>query len=167
MVAAAFGATGLLAAAPALAHPLGNFTVNRYSGIELMPGHVRVTYALDLAEIPTFQEMPAIDANGDERADATERRSWADRTAPELLRGIVLSVGGWPVALGSSRRRWSCCPDRAVHRSCTCASRSSATSPTAGASVRRRQRRRPDRVEGGHAQRDGVALRLERAGGLR
>jgi ABC-type nickel/cobalt efflux system permease component RcnA len=99
MVVASFGATAVLAAAPALAHPLGNFTVNRYSGIELTPGHVRVVYALDLAEIPTFQEMPAIDANGDERADAAERQAWADRTAPEILRGLALSVGGRPVSL--------------------------------------------------------------------
>jgi nickel/cobalt exporter len=39
----------------AAAHPLGNFTVNRYAGIELSGGRVYVRYALDLAEIPSFQ----------------------------------------------------------------------------------------------------------------
>jgi nickel/cobalt transporter (NicO) family protein len=39
----------------ASAHPLGNFTVNRYAGIELAGDRVYVRYALDLAEIPTFQ----------------------------------------------------------------------------------------------------------------
>jgi ABC-type nickel/cobalt efflux system permease component RcnA len=41
--------------ASALAHPLGNFTVNRQTTIELSGRDVYVHYALDLAEIPTFQ----------------------------------------------------------------------------------------------------------------
>jgi nickel/cobalt transporter (NicO) family protein len=40
----------------AAAHPLGNFTVNRYAGIELSGNRIYVHYVLDLAEIPTFQE---------------------------------------------------------------------------------------------------------------
>jgi nickel/cobalt transporter (NicO) family protein len=39
----------------ASAHPLGNFTVNRYAGIEIAGSDVYVRYALDLAEIPTYQ----------------------------------------------------------------------------------------------------------------
>jgi nickel/cobalt transporter (NicO) family protein len=39
----------------ASAHPLGNFTVNHYAGIELAGDRVYVLYALDLAEIPTIQ----------------------------------------------------------------------------------------------------------------
>jgi nickel/cobalt transporter (NicO) family protein len=46
----------LLATAPtASAHPLGNFTVNRHAGIEVAGSDVYVRYALDLAEIPTYQ----------------------------------------------------------------------------------------------------------------
>jgi nickel/cobalt transporter (NicO) family protein len=37
------------------AHPLGNFTVNRFAGIEVAGRDVYVRYALDLAEIPTYQ----------------------------------------------------------------------------------------------------------------
>jgi nickel/cobalt transporter (NicO) family protein len=39
----------------ASAHPLGNFTVNRFSRIEVAGPRVYVLYVLDLAEIPTFQ----------------------------------------------------------------------------------------------------------------
>jgi nickel/cobalt transporter (NicO) family protein len=39
----------------AQAHPLGNFTVNRFSRIEVAGPRVYVRYVLDLAEIPTFQ----------------------------------------------------------------------------------------------------------------
>ena len=44
-------------AVPALAsaHPLGNFTVNRFSRIEPSGPRLYVRYVLDLAEIPTFQ----------------------------------------------------------------------------------------------------------------
>ena len=41
--------------AVAQAHPLGNFTVNRYAGIEIAGETVYLRYAVDLAEIPTFQ----------------------------------------------------------------------------------------------------------------
>ena len=36
----------------------GNFTVNRYAGIQLAPGQVRVDYVVDMAEIPTVQVAP-------------------------------------------------------------------------------------------------------------
>jgi ABC-type nickel/cobalt efflux system permease component RcnA len=50
------GLLGALAApAAASAHPLGNFTVNRSSEIVLSGDRVYLRYALDLAEIPTFQ----------------------------------------------------------------------------------------------------------------
>jgi nickel/cobalt exporter len=42
--------------AAAAAHPLGNFTLNRYAGIELSGDRVYVHYVLDVAEIPTVQE---------------------------------------------------------------------------------------------------------------
>ena len=51
------GALAVLLAVPALggAHPLGNFTVNRYAGVELAGSDIYVRYALDLAEVPTYQ----------------------------------------------------------------------------------------------------------------
>jgi hypothetical protein len=41
----------------ALAHPMGNFSVNHYSKVTLESNGIRVRYFIDLAEIPTFQEM--------------------------------------------------------------------------------------------------------------
>jgi nickel/cobalt transporter (NicO) family protein len=51
------GALAALLAAPptASAHPLGNFSVNRYAGIEVAGSDIYVRYALDVAEIPTYQ----------------------------------------------------------------------------------------------------------------
>jgi nickel/cobalt transporter (NicO) family protein len=53
----------LASPAAAMAHPLGNFTVNRFSRIEVAGPRVYVHYVLDLAEIPTFQAAK-IDAPG-------------------------------------------------------------------------------------------------------
>ena len=70
---------GLVAAlaAPsiALAHPLGNFTVNRYSRIELSANHLYVVYVLDLAEIPTFQAQ---------QSGGIDRQAYARRIAGNL-----------------------------------------------------------------------------------
>jgi ABC-type nickel/cobalt efflux system permease component RcnA len=100
----ASGALALLTlpGAPAGAHPLGNFTVNTYSGIVVAPGEVRVGYVLDMAEIPTFQEMPSIDTDGDGTASLEERAAWAARRAGELIRGVTLTVDGRPVPLAVS-----------------------------------------------------------------
>ena len=57
-------AVALLAPGTASAHPLGNFTVNRYAGIELAGDSVYVHYALDVAEIPTYQLGSQIRAPG-------------------------------------------------------------------------------------------------------
>jgi len=45
----------LVAPSMAAAHPLGNFTINRHATVELSGDRIFVHYALDLAEIPTFQ----------------------------------------------------------------------------------------------------------------
>jgi nickel/cobalt exporter len=58
------GLVALTLPGAAAAHPLGNFTVNRYSGIELAGNRVYVQYVLDLAEIPTFQEGDRVRAPG-------------------------------------------------------------------------------------------------------
>ncbi|MFN2521064.1 MAG: nickel transporter, partial [Candidatus Limnocylindria bacterium] len=62
ILAAALLALAVLAVGQqaASAHPLGNFTVNRYSRIEVAPDGVRLRYVLDLAEIPTLQELSAV-----------------------------------------------------------------------------------------------------------
>ena len=59
--AGAVAATLLIVfARPASAHPLGNFTINHYAGLELRPDGLSIDYVLDLAEIPTFQLRGAI-----------------------------------------------------------------------------------------------------------
>ena len=47
----------LCCAHPAAAHPMGNFSVNHYAKITLDEHRISVRYFIDLAEIPTFQEL--------------------------------------------------------------------------------------------------------------
>jgi nickel/cobalt exporter len=54
----------LVAPTAASAHPLGNFTVNRFAAVELSGRDVFVHYVLDLAEIPTVQEGSRVKAAG-------------------------------------------------------------------------------------------------------
>src|SRR2546427_5819755 len=76
------------------AHPLGNFTVNRYSRIELYSDTVRVRYVLDMAEIPTFQEMETIDLNGDGEPSAQENQAYLATKATDIVGNLSLSVNG-------------------------------------------------------------------------
>ena len=48
----------LVPAAVASAHPLGNFTINRFARVEVAGDRVYVRYVVDMAEIPTLQHVP-------------------------------------------------------------------------------------------------------------
>jgi len=39
------------------AHPLGNFSISHYTGIQIAQDSIELRYVLDMAEIPTFQEL--------------------------------------------------------------------------------------------------------------
>ena len=71
----------LATAGTASAHPLGNFTVNHYAGIELAGDRVYVRYVLDLAEIPTFQFGDDVRAAGFASTRRAEPRAPARRHA--------------------------------------------------------------------------------------
>jgi len=84
----------------AAAHPMGNFSVNHYSKIILDTDRIRIRYFIDLAEIPTFQELQqanisttAIDPN------STAVATYMAIRGNELGRGLSLVVDGNPAAL--------------------------------------------------------------------
>jgi hypothetical protein len=65
-LAALFGILGvLLLPALAAAHPLGNFTINHYTGIRVEPDRISLDVVIDQAEIPTFQARLDFDTDGD------------------------------------------------------------------------------------------------------
>jgi nickel/cobalt exporter len=87
------------AAEPAHAHPLGNFSISTFSGLEVYPDRVVVHHVVDMAEIPTFQEMRSIDADGDGIASAAELQRYADDTARSLLARLSIEIEGSEPAL--------------------------------------------------------------------
>ena len=80
--------------APAAAHPLGNFTINRFSELRAGLTEVGVLYVVDMAEIPTFQERDRIDSNGDDDVRASELEGYAAAIAPRLARSLRLTSSG-------------------------------------------------------------------------
>ena len=91
LIAVLFASTG---DAPARAHPLGNFTINRFSEIRAGLEQVAVLYVVDMAEIPTFQERARIDLNRDGEADAAELDAYARSVTPRLSRSLSLRSAG-------------------------------------------------------------------------
>lgn len=84
-------ALALLPSSSASAHPLGNFTVNRYDGLVAAPGQLRVDHVEDLAEIPATQAKPDI-----EKLGMTE---WAAQRCQKAAEGGKVTVDGRTVAL--------------------------------------------------------------------
>ena len=76
---------------PALAraHPLGNFSINQYVGLQLAHGALGVDYVLDLAEIPAVREREAIGDIGE----------YAASKCDELAPGLRIAIDGTPVSL--------------------------------------------------------------------
>jgi nickel/cobalt transporter (NicO) family protein len=78
-------AAALAIPAAAAAHPLGNFTINRFARVEVAGDRLFVRYVLDLAEIPTFE---ARQRGVDSRANAAR-----------LARGVHATLDGRTVVL--------------------------------------------------------------------
>ncbi len=97
-------------AVPAHAHPLGNFTVNHFARLEISPARIRVHYVVDMAEIPTYQEVQTLDADGDGQPSQTELDAYAARTAREYANGLTLTVDDARVPLSLSTQRISLPP---------------------------------------------------------
>jgi ABC-type nickel/cobalt efflux system permease component RcnA len=92
LVAGAALALLILWPGAANAHPLGNFTVNVYDGIRLTPGLVRLVHVVDMAEIPTFQELRRVDEDGSPSDEALA--AWADDLSRDARRELTVSVDG-------------------------------------------------------------------------
>src|SRR5687768_9185233 len=77
----------------AQAHPLGNFTINHHSSLEFAGQNARITYVLDLAEIPTLQQRESLDADADGELSGKESDAYLDARMPSLVEGLGLRVG--------------------------------------------------------------------------
>src|SRR4029077_3482999 len=58
-----------------------------------------VVYSLDLAELPTYRELPQVDTNGDGTPDPAERDAYAAREATAIAANLDLELDGTRLAL--------------------------------------------------------------------
>lgn len=101
----------VFAALNAFAHPLGNFTTNHFTRIEVGTEKVRVRFVVDMAEIPAFQELQTIGAaRGGEAPSRDALNAYLERVVPHYAAGLVITVDGKRVQLDSGPRTISLPP---------------------------------------------------------
>ena len=91
--------TSLTFVPAALAHPLGNFTINHYAGIQVSQSKIAVDFVLDMAEIPAFQEIATFDANGNGKPDPEETARYHAAQCESLRPQLDLRLDGKAVPL--------------------------------------------------------------------
>ena len=95
---AAFLLFSFLANPPAgAAHPMGNFSVSHYSAIFVDNGFIEINYIVDVAEIPTYQEMQ--DSRILAKKDDPLLPAYLAHKAASLANGLLVDVNGQPVRL--------------------------------------------------------------------
>jgi ABC-type nickel/cobalt efflux system permease component RcnA len=87
----------------AFAHPMGNFSVNHYGKIKVGQSSVEILYLVDMAEIPTYQEMRQfpITTTPDDPGDM----HYLDGQSTRLKEGLTLEIDGQNVGLDTVSRQ--------------------------------------------------------------
>ncbi|MGI8835890.1 MAG: sulfite exporter TauE/SafE family protein [Pyrinomonadaceae bacterium] len=83
----------------ATAHPLGNFTINHFTQIEVGNDLIKIHYVVDMAEIPTFQELQVVDADRNGQPSNAELTAYLELMARRYAEGIIINVDGVRVPL--------------------------------------------------------------------
>jgi nickel/cobalt transporter (NicO) family protein len=106
---------GIVALFPriALAHPMGNFSVNRYSRLAIGTEAVLLLYIVDMAEIPTHAERTVMDTNRDDVISPEEEQHYLEAVAATLPAQLLLTLGGEPTAWTPGARHIGFAPGQA------------------------------------------------------
>jgi ABC-type nickel/cobalt efflux system permease component RcnA len=73
---------------------MGNFSISHYSNLKVNVTGIELTYIIDMAEVPTFQDKSELDLNANGEIEPTEKELYLSKKAALLLRGLVLKVNG-------------------------------------------------------------------------
>lgn len=84
------------------AHPLGNFSISHYTEIRLLPAHIELHYLVDMAEIPTFQELQDTGLVAEEQHVSVP--GYLVQRAEALGHGLFLEVDGHRLPLQNVAR---------------------------------------------------------------
>ena len=93
----------ILGSATCFAHPMGNFSVNHYSKVTIKRGEIEIRFLIDMAEIPTFQEIRQFDITP--KADDPSTSRYLDRQEQLLKEGLSLESDGQAVRLDTISRQ--------------------------------------------------------------
>src|SRR5579863_3448687 len=93
----------VLSCAMSFAHPMGNFSINHYSKVKIGQESVEVRYLIDMAEIPTFQEIRQFDITP--VAEDPSVTSYLDRQVKLLQPGLSLEIDGQAIPLEAISRQ--------------------------------------------------------------
>jgi imidazoleglycerol phosphate dehydratase HisB len=80
-------------------HPLGNFSINRYSCLEPGIDELVIYYVVDMAEIAALQEKGAIDTDQNGEIDKEESSRYLDQKAEALRLGLSVQMNEKPARL--------------------------------------------------------------------
>src|SRR5215467_10578041 len=103
LYAAVIGVALLITAPAALAHPMGNFSVNHYCKIVIGPSDIELDYVIDMAEIPTFQEIQQSGIVA--RTDDPALGGYLERQSETLKQGLKLVVAAQRLDLHTVTRQ--------------------------------------------------------------
>jgi len=94
-IAMVFGLCILLFAGDrAFAHPMGNFSINRYTAIHVESDGLHIRYRIDFAEIPTFQELQATKTTIARLQAPEASRAYVDSHLKQWVSNLRLTVDG-------------------------------------------------------------------------
>lgn len=97
-------------AAKAIAHPLGNFTINHFARIEVGGENINIRYVVDMAEIPAFQELQSLNVDGEGKPTSAALDAYLERVARQYAAALILDVDGTRVPLEISAKKISMPP---------------------------------------------------------
>ncbi|HUK90738.1 MAG TPA: hypothetical protein VLZ81_10090 [Blastocatellia bacterium] len=107
MLPAAIVAVLFVFASGTMAHPLGNFTINHFTRIEVGRDRVHLRYVIDMAEISTLQELQAAGVADVNAPSKEELDFYLSRMAAEYPVGLALTVDGSPIELRCTSKKLS------------------------------------------------------------
>ena len=89
---------GCLIGSLCFGHPLGNFSLNHYTVVDIQPQGIAVQHLLDFAEIPSYNELANLDADNDSKVTEDELTRYlgklSDRIYPNY--NVVLEYAEQP-----------------------------------------------------------------------
>lgn len=93
----------ILSSVACFAHPMGNFSINHYSKITVKEQTIEIRYLIDMAEIPTFQEIRQFDITP--AANDASATRYLDRQERLLKERLSLESDGQTVRLDTMSRQ--------------------------------------------------------------